>query len=184
MGHIGLRCKRRKVFSREVLNSYLPSLLINKPTKMIILSIDSGIEKTGYAIFKNKKYVTSALIKTSKNNTPEKRLEEIYQNLKSVIKKYQPDKIVLERLFFFKNQKTAILVSQAQGICLLLAAQSNITVNFLTPLQIKQAITGYGQADKKAVQKMIKLETEINITQDDEADAVACGLAYYLLSKH
>lgn len=151
---------------------------------MTILSIDSGIEKTGYAIFKNKKYVESALIKTSKNNSTEKRLEEIYQNLKSIIKKYQPDKLVLERLFFFKNQKTAMLVSQAQGICLLLAAQNRISVEFLTPLQIKQTITGYGQADKKAVQKMIKLEMGIDIKQDDEADAVACGLAFCLIGSY
>ncbi|KKQ24058.1 MAG: Crossover junction endodeoxyribonuclease RuvC [Candidatus Roizmanbacteria bacterium GW2011_GWC2_37_13] len=150
---------------------------------MIILAIDSGIEKTGYAIFKNKKYVTSALIKTKKSLTTEKRLMEIYFRLKEIIKKHQPDKIILERLFFFKNQKTAILVSQAQGVCLLLAAQNKISVGFLTPLQIKQAITGYGQADKKSVQKMIRLEMGIDITQDDEADAVACGLAYILIGK-
>lgn len=148
---------------------------------MIILAIDSGIEKTGYAIFKNKKYVTSALIKTSKSKTAEKRLKEIYENLKVVVKNHQPDKIVLERLFFFKNQKTAMLVSQAQGVCLLLASQNNISVDFLTPLQIKQTITGYGQADKKSVQKMIKLEMGIDIKQDDEADAVACGMAYSLI---
>jgi len=150
---------------------------------MIILSIDSGIEKTGYAIFKNKKYVTSALIKTSKNKTLENRLAEIYLKLKQVIKKYQPNKIILERLFFFKNQKTAILVSQAQGVCLLLAAKNKISVEYLTPLQIKQTITGYGQADKKAVQKMIKLTSNIDIKQDDEADAVACGMAYLLINK-
>lgn len=148
---------------------------------MVILSIDSGIEKTGYAIFKNKKYLTSALIKTNKRLTTEQRLMEIFLKLKKIIKKYQPDKIILEQLFFFKNQKTAILVSQAQGVCLLLAAENKITVDYLTPLQIKQAITGYGQSNKKAVQKMIKLEMGIDIKQDDEADAVACGLAYIIL---
>ncbi len=150
---------------------------------MTILSIDSGIERTGYAIFKNKKYVTSALIKTAKSDSTEKRLEKIYLELKAVVKIQQPGKIVMERLFFFKNQKTAILVSQAQGVCLLLAAQNNIAVDYLTPLQIKQIITGYGQADKKSVQKMIKLEMGIDIKQDDEADAVACGMAYILINK-
>lgn len=148
---------------------------------MIILSIDSGIEKTGYAIFENKKYLISALIKTNKRLRTEQRLMEIFLKLKKIIKKYQPDKIILERLFFFKNQKTAILVSQAQGVCLLLAAENKIPVDYLTPLQIKQAITGYGQADKKAIQKMIRLEMGIDIKQDDEADAVACGLAYIIL---
>ena len=89
--------------------------------------------------------------------------------------------VVLEQLLFFKNQKTFIRVAQAQGVSLLLAAQNKIKVEFLTPLQIKQSITGYGQADKKSVQKMIKLEMGININQDDEADAVACGLAYNLI---
>ena len=148
---------------------------------MTILAIDSGIEKTGYAIFKNKKYVTSALISTSKNNSTEIRLQKIYLELKKVIKKYSPDKIIIEQLFFFKNQKTAIRVSQAQGVVLLLAGQNKISVHYLTPLQIKQAVTGYGQADKKSVQKMIKLEMGIDIKQDDEADAVACGLAYNLI---
>lgn len=149
---------------------------------MIILSIDSGIERTGYAIFKDKKYVTSALIKTLKSKKTEDRLKEIYDSLKKVIKNHQPDVIVLERLFFFKNQKTAMLVSQAQGVCLLLASQNNLKVSFLTPLQIKQSITGYGQADKKSIQKMIKLEMNIDIKQDDEADAVACGYAFILLN--
>ncbi len=93
--------------------------------------------------------------------------------------------IVLERLFFFRNQKTVITISQAQGVILLLAAQNNIPVEFLTPLQIKSIITGYGKADKKAVQKMISLTLKIpDITQDDESDAVACGLAYCYLNKN
>ncbi|MCL4364141.1 crossover junction endodeoxyribonuclease RuvC [Patescibacteria group bacterium] len=150
---------------------------------MTILSIDSGIERTGYAIFKNKKYVTSALIKTAKSDSTEKRLEKIYLELKAVIKKQQPGNNVTSPLFFFKNQKTAILVSQAQGVCLLLAAQNKISVDFLTPLQIKQIITGYGNADKKSIQKMIELEMGLNIKQDDEADAVACGMAYILINK-
>lgn len=148
---------------------------------MTILSIDSGIERTGYAVFKDKKYVISALIFTSKDKSTEIRFEEIYSKLKEVFKKYKPDVMVMEQLLFFKNQKTFIRVAQAQGIVMLLAAQNKIKVEFLTPLQIKQIITGYGQADKKAVQKMIRLTTDIDIKQDDEADAVACGLAYIYL---
>ncbi len=148
---------------------------------MIIISIDSGIEKTGYAIFRNKKYVTSALIKTLKTESTEARLEQIYSKLKQVFIKYKPEVVVLEQLLYFKNQKTFIRVAQAQGVSLLLAAQNKIKVEFLTPLQIKQSITGYGQADKKSVQKMIKLEMGIDIKQDDEADAVACGMAYNLI---
>ena len=148
---------------------------------MTIVAIDGGIEKTGFAVFKNKKYLTSNLITTSKSKSTQERLLEIYNQLKDVVKKYQPKMIILEQLFFFKNQKTAIRVSQAQGVILLLAAENKIKVEYLTPLQIKQIITGYGKADKKAVQKMIKLETGININQDDEADAVAIGLAWNIL---
>lgn len=150
---------------------------------MVIVSIDSGIEKTGYAVFDGKNYLTSALIKTAKTNSTEVRLEQIYSELKKVFAKYKPGAVVLERLFFFKNQKTAIGVAQTQGVALLLAGQNKIKVHFLTPLQIKLAITGYGQADKKAVQKMIKLTSNIDIKQDDEADAVACGLAYFLIKR-
>lgn len=149
---------------------------------MVILAIDSGIEKTGYAIFKGKKYISSGLIKTSHQLPQEDRLKQIYDELKKILLKYKPEKIILERLFFFKNQKTAISVSQSQGVVLLLASQNSINVEYLTPLQIKQAIAGYGQADKKAIQKMLKLTSNIpSIKQDDEADAVACGLAYCYL---
>jgi len=150
---------------------------------MIILAIDSGIEKTGYAIFKNKKYATSALIKTSRTKSTEVRLEEVYIKLKKVILKYKPGIITLEQLLFFKNQKTFIKVAQAQGVALLLAAQNKIKVEFLTPLQIKQAVTGYGQADKKSIQKMLRIELGIDIKQDDEADAVACGVTYMLINR-
>lgn len=148
---------------------------------MVIVSIDSGIEKTGYAVFNGNNYLTSALIKTTKTNSPEVRVEQIYSELKKVFAKYKPTAVVLERLFFFKNQKTAIGVAQTQGIILLLAGQNKIKVHYLTPLQIKLAITGYGQADKKAVQKMIKLTSNIDIKQDDEADAIACGMAFNLI---
>ena len=124
---------------------------------MIVLALDSGIERTGYSLFEklsngttNIKYITSGLIQTSKSKTTEQRLAEIYEKLGKIVKAHKPDQIVVERLFFMKNQKTAISVSQAQGITLLLAGQSKVPVEFLTPLQIKQIITGYGQADKKA----------------------------------
>lgn len=158
---------------------------------MIILSIDSGIEKTGYAVFKRKKsgepeFMTSGLIKTSKDLNVQKRLHVIYTELQKIIKKYKPETVILEQLFFFHNQKTAIQVSQSQGIILLLCAQHVIDLKFLTPLQIKQIITGYGRSDKKAIQKMLKLTLGITIPpgRDDEADAVACGLAYCYLHKN
>jgi crossover junction endodeoxyribonuclease RuvC len=157
---------------------------------MKILSIDSGLERTGYSVFcienKTPRYITSGLIKTSKQKNTGNRLHEIYTSIQSIIKKHSIKTVILERLFFFKNQKTVIKVSQTQGVILLLATQNNITVDFLTPLQIKQIITGYGRADKKSVQKMLALTMTFpkKITQDDEADAVACGLAYCYLKKN
>ena len=151
---------------------------------MNILSIDSGVERTGFCIFhlENSEavYVTSGLIKTSKTEPIEVRLKKIYIGIKKILDGQKISRIVLEQLFFFKNQKTVISVSQAQGVILLLAAQNNIPVEFLTPLQIKQSITGYGKADKKSVQKMLSffLKLDRTFSQDDEADAVACGLAY------
>ncbi len=154
---------------------------------MIILSIDSGLEKTGYSIFENRdkknKYITSGLIETSKEKRYEKRFHEIYLKLNNVIKDHDPKKIILERLFFFRNQKTAISVGQTQGLVILLAAQNNIEIEYLTPLQVKHAVTGDGQADKKSVRKMIELTLKIDkkIKEDDEIDAIACGLAYCYL---
>ncbi len=156
---------------------------------MKILSIDSGLEKTGYSIFEKSKsdfkYITSGLIKTDKKYSSEKRIEQIYDVLFKVVKKYSPKKIILERIFFFKNQKTAIVVGQTQGVVMLLASQNKIEVEFLTPLQIKQTVTGYGLSDKKSMRKMIELTLKIDkiIKEDDEIDAIACGLAYCYLNR-
>ena len=160
---------------------------------MIILALDSGLEKTGYAFFdkdvglpQGYRYLTSGLVTTKKLETNEKRLKILAYQVEKLIQENQPNKIILEQLFFFKNQKTVIAVAQAQGAIMLLAGQKNIPIVTLTPLQIKQIITGYGNADKQSIQKMltILLPQIKKITQDDEADAVACGLAYCCLNEN
>jgi len=159
---------------------------------MIVLAIDSGLEKTGYAFFNSnnsfsikEKFLSSGLIKTEKNLPLEKRLFKIFNAISALVDKNKPSIVILERLFFFKNQKTAIAVSQAQGVVILLAAQKKIEVGFLTPLQIKQTVTGYGLSNKKAIIKMLHLLLNINkkIKEDDEYDAIACGLAYCSINK-
>jgi len=156
---------------------------------MIILAIDSGIERTGYAFFDKSaskiKLISSGLVKTSKSLSHELRLNKIYSEIEDLLNKYKPQIMILEKIFFFKNQKTIVNVSHAQGVLLLLAAKRKMKVEFLTPLQIKQTLTGYGRADKKAVQKMINLTVKLDkpIIQDDEADAIACGLSYYYLNR-
>lgn len=160
---------------------------------MILLSIDSGIEKTGYAIIKKEsnntgypRLLMSGLIKTHRKYLLQKRLHIIFNELEDIIIKFKPNIVVLEQLFFHHNQKTAIQVSQSQGVVLLLCSQHAINVKFLTPLQIKQIITGYGQSDKKAIQKMLKLTLNFSIpsNRDDETDAIACGLAYCYLNNN
>ena len=156
----------------------------------MILSIDPGIEKVGYAFFEKKKsdfsLITSGLIKTKKILKHELRLLEIYNLLLSLTKQHKPTIIVMEQLFFFKNQKTVISVAQSQGVVQLLAAQNKISLVYLTPLVIKQTVTGYGNADKKSVFKMLQLTlgSNLQVEDDDQSDAIACGLAYCYLNRN
>ena len=152
---------------------------------MIILSIDPGIDRVGYALFdktssSNYTYLSSGLIQTDKKNAHEKRLLKIHTNLKLLVRKYKPASLIMKRIFFFKNQKTIVAVGQAQGVIMLLAAEYKMPVIFMTPLEIKQNVTGYGQSDKKSVQKMLNMSLGLSeeLKQDDQADAIACGYAY------
>lgn len=152
---------------------------------MRILAIDPGIEKVGYAIFDKGKnrdfiFIISDLITTPRNDKQEQRLRLIYQTLCALIQTYNINQMVIEKLFYFKNKKTVIDVAQAIGVIELAAAQCDVPIARLTPLEIKQTVTGYGNADKQSVQKMIRLELgdKIIFKDDDESDAIACGLAY------
>jgi len=156
---------------------------------MNILAIDPGYEKVGYAVIRKEEkqgdnftYITSDIIKTSASQPHQLRLKEVFDILDQIIKLYKIETLVIEQLFIFKNQKTVIKVAQAIGVIELLGANHNIIIARLTPLQIKQIITGYGNADKKSVLKMIQLTlaNKIKIKDDDQADAIACGLAFCL----
>lgn len=157
---------------------------------MKILSIDPGYEKVGYAIFdksnslqgNNFSFITSDLIKTSSKKNHEIRLKEVFDNLDLIIKLHKIEVLAIEQLFMFKNQKTVMKVAQAIGVIELVAANNNLKIERLTPLQIKQIITGYGTADKIAIKKMIDLTipNKITVKDDDESDAIACGLAFCL----
>jgi crossover junction endodeoxyribonuclease RuvC len=156
---------------------------------MILLSIDPGYDKTGYAVFQcdhpsKIDFRASGLIKTNKNDVLIARLKDISTKLSTIIDKYSIDTMVMEQLFFFKNAKTVIAVAQAQGSVIALAADKGLDFHFLTPLQIKQIVTGDGHADKKSVWKMLKLQLgdKLVVTDDDESDAIACGYAHCLLS--
>lgn len=157
---------------------------------MIILGIDPGLAYTGYGIVKFKTqsskfeilnygcFSTSSIVKHGK------RLKKIYQEIKKIIRKYQPDLIVLEELFFAKNVKTALKVGEARGVIILACQETKSPIIEMTPLQVKIFLTGYGRASKKQIQKMIKLKLGLKkIPQpDDAADALAlaiCGTKLY-----
>lgn len=149
---------------------------------MIILGIDPGIAIVGYGVLSSEKgkfqAIDCGVITTSKDEKTPQRLALIEQGLNALIDKYKPDCIALEELFFQNNQKTAITVAEARGVLLLTAVKRCSKLYEYTPLQIKQAITGYGNADKKQVQFMVK--ALLNLKQipkpDDAADALAVAL--------
>ncbi|MBP9798101.1 crossover junction endodeoxyribonuclease RuvC [Candidatus Woesebacteria bacterium] len=151
---------------------------------MVVISFDSGLERTGYAVFtlENGAYDLKSYgcLFTSAKESTEKRIHSLHLQVEELIKNNKPDAFVLERLFFSVNKKTAIVVAQAQGSVLQLAGMYDITVDFLTPNEIKQSMTGYGNADKKSVQKMVMLTLGLDVAPepDDTADAIACGLTY------
>ena len=157
---------------------------------MIILGIDPGTATTGYSVIEKTsskrikvKAVDYGCITTSSDLPPGERLKIINNELNKLIKKHKPKVLAVESLYFFKNLKTAMPVSQAKGVILLTAAKKKIPVYEFTPLQVKMAITGYGKAEKKQVQEMIKILFNLekkpkdkNKRKDDATDAL--GIAF------
>ncbi len=157
---------------------------------MRILSIDPGYDKLGYAVFDytqgvSPKLVTSGLVKTTRVDTLQDRINFVCKEVMSIAMSYKVESAVVEQLFFFKNAKTVIAVAQTQGALIQSLSSMNIPMSFLTPLQIKQAVTGDGRADKASVWKMLQLQLGANlkVSDDDESDAIACGLAYCSIRK-
>ncbi|MEW6407747.1 MAG: crossover junction endodeoxyribonuclease RuvC [Patescibacteria group bacterium] len=151
---------------------------------MKILGIDPGTACVGWGIIEKNhnelSLVKSGCILTKSNLPLPDRLFKIYKQLLKIIKKYKPEAIACEEIFFFKNLKTAIAVSHARGIILLATKIEKIPIFEYTPLQIKQALTGFGRADKQQVQKMVKLILRLPYLPkpDDMADALACAICH------
>ena len=148
----------------------------------IILGIDPGLADTGYGVIEKQgqkiKMITCGSIKTSAKDEFIDRLNQIHRELQKIIKKYQPNTVGVEQLFFCKNVKTALLVGQARGVCLMTIAENDLTFFEYTPLQIKQALTSYGKADKNQVGQMVKLLLNLKAVPkpDDAADALAVAI--------
>lgn len=151
---------------------------------MRILGIDPGFAITGYSIIDyqgNKfKLIDSGAVTTKAGESFPLRLTKIYDDLSMIIDEYKPDAISVEELFFNNNVKTAINVAQARGVVLVVGCQKQIPIYEYTPLQIKQAVAGYGRADKIQVQKMVKaiLNVEKLPKLDDTTDSMAAAICH------
>lgn len=151
---------------------------------MIILGIDPGYAIVGYGVleYSNNKFKVieyGAITTDSKENMFD-RFKSIYDDICEVMERTKPDFMAIEELFFNSNQKTAINVAQARGVILLAAMNRGIRIFEYTPLQVKQAVAGYGRAGKKQVQQMVKLLLGLKEVPkpDDTADAVAIAICH------
>ena len=151
---------------------------------MIILGIDPGLATVGYGvlIYEKNKFTTISydVITTPPHIPVHERLQMIYDGMQKIIDLYKPDELAIEELFYNTNQKTVISVCEARGVILLCAHQNGLDINEYTPLQVKQSVVGYGRAEKKQVQAMVKniLKLEKIPKPDDAADAVAIAICH------
>lgn len=151
---------------------------------MRILGIDPGTATVGWGVVELQGGKTTSVayghLSTDKNLAPEKRLAEIARDLGELVKQYEPTEAAVEELFFFKNQKTIISVAQARGVILLTLENFCVSISGYTPLEVKQALTNYGRAEKAQVQLMVQaiLKLPTLPTPDDTADALAIALCH------
>jgi crossover junction endodeoxyribonuclease RuvC len=147
---------------------------------MKVFGVDPGTARLGWGVIENGSMVDCGCLETKAGLAEEVRLKTLFGKLNRLIKKYQPEAVAVEKLFFFKNRTTVIAIAQSRGAALLAAAQNNLPVFSYTPLQIKQAITGYGRAEKNQIQQMVKsiLKLPAAPQPDDAADALAVALTH------
>ena len=146
---------------------------------MRVLGIDPGIERVGWGVVdvtdSKLSYSASGCIKTSRLLAPAERIAIIAQNLEIIVKVRKPDEAVVEKLFFAKNKKTALLVAEARGAIMLTLHSLGVKTREYTPLEVKRAITGNGRAEKRQVAWMVKMLFGLkgSMSSDDELDALA-----------
>ena len=146
----------------------------------MILGIDPGLENTGYGIIDEGELMACGVILTDKKNSSVERLGKIYKELEEIIKKYRVTEMAIETLFFAKNAKSAIKVSEAIGVIKVCGQKNGLAVAEYTPLQVKQALVGYGRAEKEQVEIMVRntLDLDQSISPSHAADAVAVALTH------
>lgn len=151
---------------------------------MIILGIDPGFGITGYGVIEyranNFRMLEYGVISTKSTERFTSRLIQISDKIEELIAKYNPDAVAIEELFFNNNAKTVIAAAQGRGVAVATCAKHYIPVFEYTPLQVKQNITGYGRADKKQIQMMVKMLLKLNEIPkpDDAADALAIAMCH------
>ncbi len=151
---------------------------------MIILGIDPGLATLGYGVIEadnqNRRLIQFGTLTTPAGQPMPQRLRAIYQGMNQLLDIYRPDEVAFEELFFSKNITTGIAVSHARGVALLAVVQRTDELYEYTPMQIKQAVTGYGGADKHQVQQMVRMLLKMKeiAHPDDAADALAVALTH------
>lgn len=151
----------------------------------VVVGIDPGTAITGYGVVGETvqggfQMIACGVIRTDAGQPMPQRLLELFQDIQALFQEFQPDQLAIEKLFFGRNVTTAITVGQARGVILLAAAQHNLPVSEYTPAEVKQAITGYGNAEKRQIQEMVQriLALPTIPTPDDAADGVAVALCH------
>jgi crossover junction endodeoxyribonuclease RuvC len=156
---------------------------------MRIIGIDPGTGIMGFGVIdviKDKIKLVDAGVITTPAHTPHgERLEDIFDSLTDIIAQTKPDQMSVEKLFFSQNITTAMTVAEARGVALLVGYKAKLTIAEYTPQQIKQTLTGYGKADKKQVQEMVRLQLGLSEIPkpDDCADALAAAITHSLMSR-
>jgi len=151
---------------------------------MRILGVDPGTAITGFGVIDAEgnrfSFVDAGVIRTPKEQPMPERLSTIYDELHELIKEFKPDVMSLELLYFARNVTTAMTVGQARGVITLCASQANLPIYEYTPMQVKQAVTGYGKADKKQIQEMVKKLLQLSAIPkpDDAADGLAIAITH------
>jgi len=151
----------------------------------LVLGIDPGTATTGFGLVRERddgslELVEFGIISTPKEEAAHHRLVQLYDEMKKIIKRHKPDSVGVEKLFFQRNISTAIAVGQARGVVMLAIAQAGLDVAEYTPNEVKQAVAGYGSADKKQVQEMVRVLLSMpSIPKpDDAADALAIAITH------
>ncbi|GHU09623.1 crossover junction endodeoxyribonuclease RuvC [Alphaproteobacteria bacterium] len=157
---------------------------------MRIIGIDPGTGILGFGVIdfasgKKPQLVDAGIITTPAHTPLDQRLLDIYNSLTEIIQATKPDVMSIEKLFFAQNVTTAISVSHARGVAMLTGAQAGLSIFEYTPLQIKQTLTGYGRAEKKQIQEMVKIHLGLKAVPkpDDAADALAAAITHSLMSR-